>query len=250
MPERTTGAVEEGPERAGPVAEPSQQPVAEGEQTPPIDLSQVDWSQVDIDLSKLPRFREYDSNMQKQLAVERKARQEAERTADLAAREAQKEAAIERRRARLRDKGLSDDEVAEETRDDVVELEQLRMQNRFYNIVFKSGLSQEEISQVPPGSNPEEFEANIHRYKTDKQLREAEKRLQDLTAEAERLSREKELQGRKESGADVVARGQPSPRPSEQDQLRRQYEAEVARCVTGMQVAQVRARFRERGLEL
>lgn len=264
MPEERTasGAVPEGAEpqpaegRKPEVAEPQSEPVAErGEQQPETPAKAE--TPEPVDLSRFEEFRKYDANMQKKLAEMEKRSRQAEVKAREAEQIARKERSLERTRSRLEAEGLDEKAINETVAELEAEVSQLRAYRTAREILDEFGFTSDEIDQSDYGNGPEEFRMNLARKKARRELEEARKAAEEARKEAERLrqeteklAKERELQQRRETGADRLAGGEPEPRPTDQQALMTEYQQALKGARSGLHIVQIRQRFRDRGLDI
>lgn len=241
-------------ERKPEVATPKPAPVAErGEPTPPEPPARPER----IDLSQFEEFRQYDANMQRKVAELEKRHQQAETRAKEAEAIARKEKALERTRSRLESEGLDDKAVKEVTYELEAELRQLRDYRVMREILDEYGFSVEQLDQHDFGNGPDELRANLSRKKAQAELEQARKAAEEARQEAERLRKEteelakkRELEQRRETGADRLAGGEPEPRPTDQQALMAEYRQALSQARSGLHIVQIRQRYRDRGLEI
>jgi hypothetical protein len=254
MPDKQTadGAVQDGTEREEPVAEPKPTVAEGGEQQP-----ETPDKPEPVDLSKFEEFRKYDANMQKRVAELEKRSQQAEIRAREAEQIARKERSLERTRSRLEAEGLDQKAINETVSELEAEVQQLRAYRTAREILDEYGFKSEEIQPSDYGNGPEDFRRNLERKKAQRELDEARKAAEEARREAERLreeagklAKDSELRQRRATGADRLAGGEPEPRPSDQEALRREFEAALAKTIDGPSVLRLRQKFRVRGLDI
>ncbi len=221
---------------------PSQEAVATEAVTPP----QPDLSK--LDLSTLPQFREYDSKLQKRLAQAERQAQDAETKL--------RQVDLERMTASLKAEGLDDAAIARSTesvRKQIEDLEMRRLQLLADGVQAKgraAGLTDEQITRVPLGRTPEEYERAmdlaVAAHSAERQKRELEAEL----AKRDKAAAEAAQANRRESGAERLAGGEPEPHVSEQEQMRKDYESELKVSRSAHQTREIRQKYRLRGLNL
>lgn len=258
--EETSGATEVEVEERESVATTESDVVADEGSTPPepaYTLKEIMEGKVKLDLSAIPDGKALQASLQRQIAVEKQRAEAAERRLQAEREEARLSSQIAEMRSDLHNEGLSEDAISKQAGRLEQELTKSRLQNQFYKTVLDSGLTPDEIAAVDKGTSPDDFRANIAVYKREKAEREAQQRLADAEKEIERLTKEtakltktKELEERRATGADKVAGGSPKAPASEQDKLRKEYDAEIKRTSSGMGRVNVRAKYRARGLDI
>ena len=258
--EETSGATETEVVEHGSVATTESDVVAGEGSTPPeptYTLKEITEGKVKLDLSAIPDGKALQASLQRQIAVEKQRADAADRRLQAEREEARLSGQIAEMRSDLHNEGLSEDAISKQASRLEQELTKSRLQNQFFRTVLDSGLTPEEIAAVNKGLNPDDFRANIAIYKREKAEKEAQQRLADAEKEIERLKEEtvkltkkKDLEERRATGADKVAGGSPKAPASEQETLRKDYDAEMKRTSTGMGRVNVRVKYRARGLDI
>lgn len=235
---------------------PSQPAVAEaGNQTPSeapdLDASTIDWSKVkNLDLARIPHYREVDANYQRKLAEADRRLRDAEGYAQ----EMSRRTTLDATRSKLTAQGL-DERAINETLSPVEQAyHQERAINRQRAVMDEYGFRPGDLSPEDYGQSEGEMRARLGAKKALKEAEEVRKVAEATVKEAElkkqeseRVARDAERQVRKVTGADRLASGEPEPPPG----LQQEWEAAVKEARrTGVDIASVNRRFRAKGLPI